>query len=209
MITPRRLGRPVPLSFMADVTPRVARGLLGKIILVRGAGGPAAGRIVETEAYRGDDAASHSRHGPTPRCSVMFGPPGRVYVYFIYGNHEMLNLVTEPAGFPGAVLIRAVEPVCGASLMRSRRLKAGLLELTNGPGKLCRALGVELSHTGQRLGGPVYSLFDDGYRPARIMVSPRVGIAAAQEVPWRYFIEGNPFVSRCKENGLARPFDSC
>jgi DNA-3-methyladenine glycosylase len=118
----------------------------------------------------------------------------------------MLNFVTEPKGDAGAVLIRALEPVAGLELMRARRGKKHRdHELTNGPGKLCNALGILLSHNGVSLNGPEIRVWDDGYRVEKILASPRVGISQGTEHYWRFFIEGHSSVSRCKENKMARP----
>ena len=189
-------------GFYGRDTLLVARDLLGKILIVDTKAGRTACRLVETEAYQGDDPASHSCRGETSRTKVMFGHPGVAYVYFIYGMYEMLNFVTERKGYPGAVLIRAGEPLEGEELMIRRRSKAA--HLTNGPGKLCRAMGVELSHNGAALSGPNLMVVDDGFRPKRVSVSPRVGITAGKEKFWRFFITDNPHVSRAPQNKLAR-----
>ena len=160
----------------------VARDLLGKVIRH----GAASARIVETEAYLGtNDAAAHSARGPTPRTTVIFGPPGRAYVYLIYGMHYCLNVVAEPEGVAGCVLIRAVEPV------------AGVIDLSNGPGKLTRALGITLEHYGADLTrGPLTIHAPAGAEQFDIVTSPRIGINKAADLPLRFFIRGNSFVSR-------------
>lgn len=208
----QRRATALPRSFYARDTREVARDLLGKILVVSASDGTASGRIVETEAYRADDPASHSARGETPRASIMFGPPGVAYVYFIYGNYEMLNFVTEPKGQAGAVLIRALEPLGGLEHLARRRavgrqpaakaLKSS--ELMAGPGKLCRALGVRMSDNGASLRGPALRVLE-GPRPERILVSPRVGISSATDKLWRYFLEGNASVSRAPQNRQARP----
>jgi DNA-3-methyladenine glycosylase len=208
----------LPSKFYQRPTIEVAQDLLGKILIAcenphfplnDPRSKSVAGRIVETEAYGGDDPASHSCRGETPRCSIMFGKPGVAYVYFIYGMYEMLNFVTEPVGAPGAVLIRALEPIWGESLMmkrrgsvcRSRNRDHRLrLNLTSGPGKLCRAFGIQMSHNGQSLQGPTLFVCDDGYRPPSIVKSPRVGIRLATEKLWRFYIRQNEFVSRAPQN---------
>src|SRR6266581_4888992 len=136
----------LPRGFYARPTVEVARGLLGKILVH----GETEGRIVETEAYLGgDDLAAHSARGITNRTRVIFGPPGHAYVYFIYGMYECLNLVAEPEGTPGCVLIRAIEPVAGIDAMRRRRPAArGIEDLANGPGKLTLAMGITRRHDG-------------------------------------------------------------
>ncbi len=201
----RRL-KPLPRAFYERNTLDVARDLLGKVFLVETAEGPVGGRIVETEAYRADDEASHSARGETPRASIMFGDPGFAYVYFIYGMYEMINFVTEPKGEPGAVLVRALEPVLGETLMAKRRSRVRLrTDLTSGPGKLCRAMGIRISDNGESLQGPRFKVVDDGSVPGRISASPRVGITLAAENPWRFFLTDHSFVSRVPQNKQAVP----
>ncbi|MGE0614863.1 MAG: DNA-3-methyladenine glycosylase [Bacteriovoracia bacterium] len=201
----------LPRRFFARDTHEVARDLLGKVLVVRQARGPyeqiTAGRIVETEAYMGDDPASHSATGKTARTSPMFEAAGIAYVYFIYGMYEMLNFVTEAEHVPGAVLIRAVEPLEGFALMRRRR-GPSRRDWTNGPGRLCRAMGIRMKHNRASLRGPELFVYDDGFRSAAIHVSPRVGITKAIEQEWRYFIAGNPYVSRSRQNRAARPWST-
>src|SRR5947209_12945240 len=141
-----RFGPILKRSFYERPTVEVARDLLGKVLVH----GPAAGIIVETEAYLGgDDLAAHSSRGITERTRVIFGPPGHAYVYFIYGMYECLNLVAEPSGKPGCVLIRALEPVAGLELMQRRRPAARTIEdLASGPGKLTLAMGINRAHNG-------------------------------------------------------------
>jgi DNA-3-methyladenine glycosylase len=172
----------LPRSFYARPTVEVARDLLGKVIRH----GAASARIVETEAYLGtDDAAAHSARGPTPRTKVIFGPPGRAYVYLIYGVHYCLNVVVEPEGVAGCVLIRAVEPV------------AGVVHLANGPGKLTRALGITMEHYGADLTrGPLTIHTPASDDTFDIVTSPRIGITKASHLPLRFFIKGNRSVSR-------------
>jgi DNA-3-methyladenine glycosylase len=172
-------------SFYARDAIQVARGLLGKIVRH----GDTSGRIVETEAYLGTgDAAAHSAAGITPRTRVIFGPPGHAYVYLSYGIHACLNLVAEPEGTAGCVLIRAVAPLSGVDEMRRRRgiLKIG--ELSNGPGKLTKALGITLAHNGVDVThGPILVL-DDGCSAFEIGVSRRIGISKSPELPLRFFV---------------------
>lgn len=208
----RLLRSPLPREFYARDTLQVAKDLLGKILVVRAPDGMAAGRIVETEAYMGDDPASHSAKGETSRTAVMFDEPGCAYVYFIYGMYEMLNFVTEPKGQAGAVLVRALEPLHGETHMQRRRALGSvkktafkLPELAAGPGKLCRALGIRMSHNGEPLDGSLLKVIDDGFAPRSISVSPRVGITQAKDKPWRFFITGSPCVSRAPQNAEARP----
>ena len=129
----------------------------------------------------------------------MFGKPGYTYVYFIYGMYEMLNLVTEPENHPGAVLIRAAEPLYGEQWMYPRRSMTQRIHLTNGPAKLCRALGIRLFHNRQSLQGPFFYIGDDGYQPSSISTSPRVGIRVGQEKLWRFYLAHHPFVSSIRE----------
>jgi DNA-3-methyladenine glycosylase len=194
---------------------RVARALLGKLLIRKTPRGILAGRIVETEAYLGwGDAAAHSAAGKTARNAVLFGPPGRVYVYFIYGNHYCLNVSCLPDGVAGGVLFRALEPVAGIERMAEARaidlakekndarklslLETSLRKISSGPGRLSEALGVTRERdNGKNLASARSDLriLDDGYRVRRIVVTPRIGIAKSAEHPFRYFIAGNPFVS--------------
>jgi DNA-3-methyladenine glycosylase len=182
-----------------DLAPR----LLGKLLVSRVPGdGPGlrAGRIVEVEAYRCDDPASHSFRGPTDRTRVMFGPPGHLYVYFSYGVHWCANVVCGDDGDGQAVLLRALEPVAGLEAMFADRRRARRPEdLCSGPGKLTQALGLGRSHDGADLvsGDRGVWLLDDGTPPAvEPGVSTRVGISVAVERPWRWFVPGNRHVSR-------------
>ena len=186
-------------------TLAVARELLGKRLVVPGGDGRrVSGRIVEVEAYLGAcDRAAHSFGGRrTRRTETMYAVGGTAYVFFVYGMHHQFNVVTGPEGLPHAVLVRAVEPEEGVELMRERRPVAKERELTSGPGKLCRALGLDLSHDGADLttGASVW-LEETGVRfePGQIASGPRIGVAYAAEdalKPWRFWVEGNMFVSR-------------
>ncbi|MEO5969068.1 MAG: DNA-3-methyladenine glycosylase [Bdellovibrionia bacterium] len=196
-------------EFFCRNSALVAQELLGKVLIVRShpkypfnspRAEVTAGRIVETEAYGENDPASHAFKGETPRSSIMFGEPGKAYVYFIYGMYEMLNFVTDPKGTPGAVLIRAVEPLFGQALMENRRGMGAKVELTNGPGRLCRAMGIKMSHNKESLSGPSLYVCNDDAKLKQISKSPRVGIRLAQEKAWRFFISDNPFVSRVPQN---------
>lgn len=173
----------------------MARDCLGKI-LVHGA---AAGRIVETEAYLGvDDRAAHAWRGVTRRTRVLFGPPGHAYVYFIYGMYECLNFVAEEEGKAGSVLIRALEPVAGVSLMRRRRPQGASIEdLASGPGKLTLAMGITIKHNGTDLtAGSLHVRRESSEPEIEIMATPRIGITHAADLPLRFTIAGNRFVSR-------------
>lgn len=192
-------------EFYERNTLEVARELLGKVLLVHSDGEVTAGRIVETEAYRENDPACHAWVGKTPRNEIMFGEPGRVYVYFIYGMYEMLNLVTEAKGKPAAVLIRALEPLSGIEAMRKRRPHVRAeRDLLNGPGRLARAMGVKLSHKGETAFGPNIMVFDDGFKPESITVSPRVGISCGKENFWRFYVTESACVSKAPQNKLGR-----
>jgi len=169
----------------------VARALIGALVRH----GETAGVIVETEAYHESEPACHAYIGRTPRTLTLFGPPGRAYVYRSYGIHTMLNAVAEPEGIGAAVLIRALEPTEGIELMRARRGRERLEDLCSGPGKLTQALGVELSDNGCDLGrGPVLIAPRVGAAP-EIVVSRRIGISKAVELPWRFSAAGSRFVS--------------
>ena len=182
----------LPRSFYARNSDEVARDLLGKILVH----GPCAGIIVETEAYLGnDDLASHAAIGITNRNRIMFGPPGHAYVYLAYGMHECTNVV---ANAPGAVLIRALEPVEGLALMRSRRPSAKTdRDLTSGPGKLTQALGVTRALNGVDMTRGNYVVIDrKPVTQIEIDVGPRIGITKCADLPLRFTVKGNKFVSR-------------
>ncbi|MGO9616561.1 MAG: DNA-3-methyladenine glycosylase, partial [Bryobacteraceae bacterium] len=160
--------------------------------------GAAAGVIVETEAYPGrDDLASHSARGITGRTRIIFGPPGHAYVYLIYGMYECLNLVTEPAGTPGCVLIRALEPVAGIELMRERRPAAGKLEdIARGPGRLTMAMAITRADYGADVTrGSLVVREPASPRALEIQATPRIGIRICAERPLRFILRGNRFVS--------------
>lgn len=185
----------LPRAFYARPTVEVARELLGKILMH----GRAAGRIVEVEAYLGaEDLAAHASKGLTNRTRVLFGPPGHAYVYFIYGMHECLNLVAEPEGTPGCVLIRALEPLAGIGLMRRRRPAArGLEDLANGPGKLCQAMGISRRHYGADLTRGQLTVRRFLHEPPfEVLTTPRIGIRHCADWPLRFLIAGNRCVSR-------------
>ena len=161
--------------------------------------GSTAGRIVETEAYLGvDDKAAHASRGLTKRTQVLFGPPGHAYVYFVYGMYECLNLVAEPDGVPGCVLIRALEPLAGIGIMRRRRPKARMpKDLTSGPGKLTLAMGITRRHYGADLvRGPLTVRLFQQPEAIEAVATPRVGIRYCADWPLRFVIKGNRFISR-------------
>jgi DNA-3-methyladenine glycosylase len=189
---------------------RVARALLGKLLVRKSSRGILAGRIVETEAYLGKgDAAAHASAGRTARNFVLFGPPGHAYLYFIYGNHYCLNVSCLPDGVPGCVLFRALEPVAGVEQMAEargievaketdRKKISSLKKLSSGPGRMAEALEITRDRdNGKSLVSARSDLWlaDDGYRVRRVMVTQRIGIVKSAAQPLRYFIAGNPFVS--------------
>jgi DNA-3-methyladenine glycosylase len=194
--------KPLPRSFYARPVLVVARDVIGKILVHETQEGRVAGRIVEAEAYRGpEDRAAHSYGGRrTARTEAMYGPPGHAYVFFVYGMHHHVNLVTTKEGLPHAVLLRAVEPIEGIELMAKRRGRRSTdRELTNGPGKLCVAFGIDRRAYGADLcKKPLF--LADGPR-GRVARSPRVGIdyaGAWVARPWRFYEQGNPWVSRTR-----------
>jgi DNA-3-methyladenine glycosylase len=176
------MSAPLGRSFYRRPAAQVARELLGKILSFE----EGSGRIVETEAYLGeDDGAAHSARGITPRTQVIFGPPGHAYVYLIYGMYDCLNIVCEPEGVAGCVLIRALEPV------------SGLKGLANGPGKLTRAMGINRTHNGVDVTkGPITIHVPQRAEKFEIATSARIGITKSAHLPLRFFIKGNPSVSR-------------
>ena len=189
--------------YLRNDTLSIARDLLGKLVVVPDDNGSrVSGMIVETEAYLGvTDRAAHSFGGRrTPRNEVMYGPAGHVYVFFVYGMYYQFNVVTNIADTPHAVLIRAVEPVEGIELMRKRRRGQPDHNLTNGPGKLCIALGIDRRLDGaDLLGNKVWLEEGEKIARSRILSGPRIGIDYAAEwkdKPWRFWLKDNPFVSR-------------
>jgi DNA-3-methyladenine glycosylase len=181
-------------EFYARGVVEVARELIGCVI----EHGQTSGVIVETEAYHDSEPASHAFIGLTPRTATLFGPPGRAYVYRSYGIHALLNAVCEDEGVGAAVLIRALEPVDGISVMRARRGVERVEDLCSGPGKLTQALGVELACNGADLAcGPlVIGPRPRAWREVPIVSGPRIGITKAVELPWRFCAVGSRFVSR-------------
>jgi DNA-3-methyladenine glycosylase len=202
--------RPLDRAFFARSPRRVARELLGKV-LVRDSGKEfLAARIVETEAYLGEnDPAAHSAAGKTARNSILFGPPGYAYVYFIYGNHYCLNVSCDREGKAGGVLFRAGEPLRGIEEMALARKIAvrtprDLIRLTSGPGRLAEAFGITRARdNGCDLTSASSSLWigNDGFHPGKIQITPRIGIRKAADLPLRYILEGNVFVSGSRTPG--------
>jgi DNA-3-methyladenine glycosylase len=179
-----------PADFDTD-SHAVARLLIGCVLLVDGVGG----RIVETEAYDRADPASHSYSGPTERNRAMFGPPGRAYVYRSYGIHWCLNFVCREEGHGAGVLIRAIEPTHGIARMRRRRGVEPLKLLCSGPGRVGEALGITHEMNGLRLDRAPFRVFE-GEPDAPVVMGPRIGISKAADVPWRFGLEGSPYLSR-------------
>jgi DNA-3-methyladenine glycosylase len=182
-------------AFYARDVHQVARDLVGCTVRH----GETAGRIVEVESYHMDEPACHAYAGLTSRTRVLFGPPGRAYVYFSYGIHSLLNAVSEGEGVGAAVLIRALEPVEGIDLMRERRGMDQLHELCNGPGKLTQALGIGLDLNGTSLtgDGPIEILPpQNGDRPPKLATGERIGITKAADLPWRFCDPRSRSVSR-------------
>jgi len=190
----------IKTNFYANDTQSVAKALLGKLLVRELDGQQLIGKIVETEAYIGhDDPASHAFRGKTPRSAIMFGPPGFAYVYFIYGMYFCLNVVTEAEGFPAAVLIRAVEPLHGVDHMCAFRQTNQLKNLTNGPGKLCQAFGIDKKLNGCDLTIPPLWIADAPAIPeTKILATTRVGIRVGRDHLWRYCIKTHPFVSKSR-----------
>ena len=190
---------PLPRSFYERGTVTVAKALLS-MHLVRVDGSTVLiGRIVEVEAYGGrNDPASHAYRGKTPRNTPMFGEPGHAYIYFTYGNHYCLNVTTQPPGIAGAVLIRALEPLKGLNTMKRLRPGVSELQLTNGPGKLTKALAIDrsLNEVDLTRRGVLYIGKTRTESPFAVERSPRIGITLGIERLWRFYIESNEYVSR-------------
>jgi len=185
------------LSFLKGGAPEVAPQLLGCILEREIDGVKLVARIVETEAYDQTDVASHSYKGQTNRTKVMFGAAGHLYVYFTYGMHYCCNIVVGPADHGAAVLIRAVEPVEGKEDMALRRRGRSGIELANGPAKLCQALAISKPLNGHDLSlKPLRLIAQDKLQTSEIVQTTRIGISRGKDVPWRFYIRGNPYVSK-------------
>jgi DNA-3-methyladenine glycosylase len=203
---------PIPRAFFACNPRRVARELLGKILVRNSGESHLTARIVELEAYLGEnDPAAHAAAGNTARTSVLFGPPGHAYVYFIYGNHYCLNVSCEREGKAGSVLFRALEPLSGIDQMAQNRglsfpnpgnlRPADLRQLTSGPGRLAEAFGITRARdNGCDLTSSNSSLWlgEDGFRARKVKITPRIGISKATDQLLRYILQGNAFVSARK-----------
>lgn len=190
----------LPKQFYLQPTLDVARQLIGKLFEHRSNDGVISGRIVEVEAYHETEPASHTYRGRTGRNEVMFRDGGYLYVYFTYGMHYCMNVVTEGSGTGAAVLIRAVEPLDGLEwIIRNRGDRHTLHNLTNGPAKVCEAFGIDRSHNGLPLSGPAVRILETPAVPSsQIEISRRIGISRATELEWRFALKDNPFVSRAK-----------
>lgn len=192
----------VTSSFFKRPTIVVARDLLGKYLVVKHGNGVVSGKIVETEAYVGEeDKACHASKGRTPRTETLYQEAGTVYVYLIYGMYHCVNIVTEKKDFPSAVLIRAVEPAEGVAKMERRRKTKKLTALASGPGKLCQALGITRSMNGETIDGVKIWIEDRGIGVSEndIVAATRIAVDYAgpcADLPWRFYIKDSPFVSR-------------
>lgn len=204
-----RLGSPLPAAFYDRPTELVARDLLGTVLQCTTPEGVTRAKIVETEAYTGpDDPACHAAAGLTRRTEHLFGPPGMSYVYFIYGMYWCFNAVTRERGHGSAVLIRAVHPLAGIDLMRRRRPRAHRdRDLTNGPGKLCLAMGIVGAMNGTSLRtGPIVIRAGEPVSDAEVIVTPRIGITQAAEWPLRFLLRDDPYVSATPAHFMKRPY---
>jgi DNA-3-methyladenine glycosylase len=195
---------PLPRSFFTPSAAIVAPRLLGHILVRQTSEGPMAALIIETEAYVVDDPACHGYGGESPRNRSMYGPPGHAYVYFIYGVYWCVNAVCRPKGIAEAVLIRAVEPITGVELMRKHRPVAHDKQLTNGPGKLCTALGIDRALDGADLCDAQSPLWI-GRNPQHknllldkgpMITTTRIGITKAAHLPLRFYLQGSAWVSK-------------
>jgi DNA-3-methyladenine glycosylase len=188
----KKIKRP----FFEQGTVKIAKELLGKYLTHTVNGKKLTGKIVETEAYSGhNDPGSHAYRSKTPRNTIMFGKPGIAYVYFCYGNHYLFNIVTQDEGKAGAVLIRALEPVTGIGQMEISRKSTGI-NLTNGPGKLTQALGIDKRHTGVDVTKTKIFVVDPEIIERKVIKSgPRIGIKTGLDKMWRFWIKGNEYVS--------------
>jgi DNA-3-methyladenine glycosylase len=195
------VGRVLPRAFYERETEIVAREMLGTVLEWETSAGISSGIIVETEAYLGEhDLACHAAAGRTTRTEPLYGPPGTSYVYFIYGMYWCFNAVTRAAGLPSAVLVRAVEPVAGIDLMRKRRPRIrNEVDLTNGPGKLCTALGIDGSMSAKGLQRkPIVIREGEPVPDEKVEVTARIGITKSADWPLRWIVKGNRYVSKGK-----------
>jgi len=189
---------PLSRDFYSRDSAQVARDLLGRILVHESSEGLTSGIIVEAEAYYGeDDPASHAYRGMTERNRVMYGEPGHAYVFLLYGVNHLLNVVTMPRGIPGAVLLRALQPLEGVELMRRRRGVSDALLLASGPGRLSKAMGIDLNHNGVDMTKPpLYISRERILKDFEVVVTPRIGVRDMR--PLRFYVKGNLYVSRPK-----------
>ncbi len=188
---------PLKKSFYNRDTVTVAKELLGCLLVHYAPEGLTIGRIVETEAYMQGDPACHASRGMTKRNRPMFGDPGHAYIYFIYGMYYCFNVVTEREGLGEAVLIRALEPLQGISLMQGRRKKEKMTDLCSGPAKLVQAMGIEKSYNGMHLqGNKLFIAPGDKQDPGVIITTTRIGIKAGADLPLRFYIAGSCYISK-------------
>ncbi len=193
-----KVGRRLPRSFFSRPSTEVAPDLLGRVLVrLLSDGTRLSARIVEVEAYGPGDPASHSYRGRTPRNGVMFGPPGHLYVYFTYGMHFCMNVVTEPDGQGSAVLLRAAEPLEGLGVMADRRGTSERRRLCSGPARWTQAFGITREQDGADLvrGREVFLLESEPVARSSIATTTRVGVNVGIERPWRFFVVGSLFVS--------------
>lgn len=188
--------QPLPVEFYDRDTTLVARELLGTLLVHVTDEGTTIGKIVETEAYLQGDPACHAAKRMTPRNSVMFGPPGRAYVYFTYGMHYCFNAVTAAEGVGEAVLIRAVEPLEGLDLMRQRRGRERVQELCSGPARLVQAFGINKEHNKADLVSGSLFITSSTETPPDIFTTTRIGIKEGKDLPLRFYIKGNKYISK-------------
>ncbi|MCP4632718.1 MAG: DNA-3-methyladenine glycosylase [candidate division Zixibacteria bacterium] len=187
----------LPHSFYERDTITVARGLIGKVFIYKKSRSVFSGRIVEVEAYTaGNDEACHAHRGKTERNKIMFGPPGHAYIYFTYGMHYCMNFVTEPENIAAAVLIRALEPLEGISMMSKNRNTEILTDLCSGPAKLTQAFGIDKKLNGTPLTGMKFSVINENYSDFEIGVSKRIGINVSVDLSWRFYMKGSKYLSR-------------
>jgi DNA-3-methyladenine glycosylase len=184
-------------EFYNRPTLQVAIELLGKILIYENDGQKLGGRLVEVEAYISEnDPACHACRGKTPRNEIMYGDPGYLYVYFTYGNHHMLNIVTEKQGFPAAVLLRGMEPLYGINQMIKNRSAEKLTEIASGPGKMAQALGITTEQKGLDVTGSRFYIADDKSATGQIWQSPRIGLTDGKDKLWRFYFADSPHVSK-------------
>jgi DNA-3-methyladenine glycosylase len=196
-MAPKSMSNSSALSCLLGTAPEVAPRLLGCLLEREIGGSRLLVRIVETEAYDQSDVASHSYKGQTAKNKVMFGASGHLYVYFTYGMHYCCNVVVGPKGHGSAVLIRAVEPIKGEDIMSANRRSRTGVALTNGPAKLCQALAIDKLFNGHDLKHQPLRLIIERELPADVIEqATRIGISRAKDVPWRFYIRGNSYVSR-------------